>query len=216
MNCLRNKQKPTYPARFLLGLATLAFAISVLPTPLNADEVSFLVDPATIDSNNDGFITGNEFQPVGTDGTIFGLTPVNNLVGMPRFLLSDTNGLHYGGGGGSTLAFDFTVSHDINLESYTLSSTGFFLGNPDFTILDGVTALSSNNTSNNSGDTHNFNSGPISLTAGTVYSFQTETFGAGIQAFMGSWTYSRTAIPEPTTWGVLAFLSTSVIVRRRR
>lgn len=128
-----------------------------------AASVSFLVDPASIDTSMDGFITGNEFQPVGDDGTVFGLEPTNNLVGADRFLLSNTSGLHFGGGGGSTLSFDFTASKNISLESYTLSSEGFFLSNPSFNIMEGASVLSSSNTSNSSGDTHNFNGGPLAF-----------------------------------------------------
>ncbi|MBT8447541.1 MAG: hypothetical protein HKO62_03795 [Gammaproteobacteria bacterium] len=162
-----------------------------------AESVSFLVDPATIDANNDGFITGNEFTPVGSDGTVFSLVPTNNLVGGDRFLLSDTTGLHFGGGGGSTLAFIFSVSKNIELDSYTLASSGFFLGDPDFNIREGVTVLSGPNTAIASGDTNNFVDGPVALTAGTDYIFITNFFGAAVQSYMASWQYSTTVVPVP-------------------
>ncbi len=194
---------------FLASLATVSSA--------SADEVvSFLVDPDTFDDNNDGFITGNEFDPAGSDGTVFNLVPTNNLVGADRFLLSETNGLHYGGGGGSTLSFDFSVDKDVQLETYTLASSGFFLGNPTFEIREGTTVLSSGNTSNSTGDTHNFASGPINLDTGTTYTFETEVSGAAIQSFMASWEYSVTAVPEPGTFVLLTGLVLPLLIRRRR
>ena len=196
------------------GMLLMVAAITAQTT--YAETVSFLVDPDTIDANMDGFITGNEFQPVGTDGTIFDLEPTANLVGGLRFLLSDDQGIHYGGGGGSTLAFAFSVNRDISLESYTLASTGFFLGNPEFNIEEGATELSSLNTSNASGDTHAFNGGPIALTAGTTYTFETQVNGAAIQAFMESWTYSSTAIPEPGALGLLMLSAVAMGARRSR
>ena len=185
--------------------------------PARAASVSFLVDPTTIDTSPmDGFITGTEFSPAGSDGTLFTFVPTDNLVGGARFLLSDDRGLQYGGGGGSTLSFEFSTSQDISLESYTLSSMGFFLGNPSFSILEGAAVLSSTNTSNNSGDTHGFNSGPIALTAGTTYSFDVQVAGAGVQAFMGSWTYTTTSIPEPGTFAALVVGGLFISLRRRR
>ena len=202
------------PLRSSVIFSALIFLL--LPVCSSAETVSFLVDPATIDTNPaDGFITGSEFEPVGSDGIVFSLLPTNNLVGGDLFQLSETTGLHYGGGGGSTLSFDFSVNKDITLESYTLSSSGFFLGDPTFNIQLGDLILSSENTSNNSGDTHNFNGGPLHLTAGMVYSFETQVFGAAIQAYQESWTYTS-IVPEP---GALTLLGLSVIllaVKRQR
>lgn len=182
-----------------------------------ADEIlSFQVDPDTFDTNMDGFIQNDEFQPFGTDGTRFIFTPTDNLVGGDRFLLSEDRGLHYGGGGGSTLSFDFTANRDIELESYTLSSSGFFLSNPSFNIMEGTTVLSSSNTSNDSGDTHNFNGGPIALAANTTYSFETQVSGAGVQAYMSSWTYSVSAVPEPGAFSLLMLAGSFAGLRRRR
>ncbi len=181
-----------------------------------ADMVDFRVDPTTIDQNMDGFITGSEFQPVGSDGTVFDLLPTNNLVGADRFLLSLSTGLHFGGGGGSTLSFDFTPSNSITLESYTTPSSGFILGNPTFDIRQGISVLSATNDADTNGTTFLFNGGPVSLTAGTTYTFQVTNSGAGIQSFMESWTYSRSAIPEPSTLAVMGLCGLAMTVRRRR
>ena len=199
----------------LLMAAAIGVGGLLSPSQVGAEEVSFFVDPDTIDDNMDGFITDDEFQPVGSDGVVFDLLPTNNLVGADRFLLSDTNGLHYGGGGGSTLSFDFSVSDDIELESYTLGN-GFFLGNPVFNISEGASVLSMANTSNSAGDTHAFAGGPISLNAGTTYTFETTTFGAGVQSYMGTWTYSRSAVPEPGSLSILGLVAGFLAVRRRR
>ena len=118
-------------------------------------------------------------------------------------------------GGGSTLSFDFSSNENIVLNSYTLSSSGFFLGNPLFHIQQGASVLSANNTSNSSGDTHVFNGGPLLLNGGTTYTFQTQTgtTGAGVQAFMASWDYS-VAVPEPS--GIMTLGAFSLLLIRRR
>lgn len=188
------------------AMAVVASLGLLAPTQTQGAVVSFLVDPDTIDVNMDGFITGNELMPVGSDGVVFTTEPTDNLVGTDRFSLSLARGIHFGGGGGSTLSFDFSVDHPVTLNSYTLASSGFILGDPDFDIREGANVLSASNTAVSNGDTHNFNSGPISLDAGTTYSFVVNTTGAGIQSFMASWDY--TLVPEPATgWIGLVMLA---------
>ncbi|MEM7453361.1 MAG: PEP-CTERM sorting domain-containing protein [Planctomycetota bacterium] len=200
--------------RSLALACVVAVTIGWLSPRVTADEVSFLVDPTTIDSNMDGFITGNEFQPVGTDGTVFLMTPTNNLVGADRFLLSDTTGLHFGGGGGSSLEFEFSVSNDIMLETYTIPDHFSILGNPTFDIVSGMTTLSSGNDSDMDG-TFSFAGGPVMLEAGTTYTVDVTNFGAGIQSFMTGWGYSN-AIPEPGTLSLLAVAGLGMVSRRIR
>jgi len=66
-----------------------------------AQSVTFMVDPNIFDTNPmDGQITGTEFLTSGSDGTLWAFVPTDNLVGGDRFLLSETSGLQYGGGGG--------------------------------------------------------------------------------------------------------------------
>ncbi len=208
-----------------LRLATLAVcALLMSAGHARAATVSFLVDPSTLpDTNNDTFVNGTDFSPIGTDGTVFTMEPGNNLVGITRFLLSDTNGLRYGGGGGSTLWFSFSTDRDIQLRSYTLTTVPLFLGNPVFDIEDPIGTISSNNTSNAAGDTHAFDSGPLNIDAGTVYTFRATTTGAAIQAFMESWDYTATGpppvVPTPAAvWaglGLLAGVGALRTARRR-
>ena len=206
--------EPTRLRRTLLFFGTFLIVSATVALPANSATLSFLVDPATFDANSDGFITGTEFSPTGSDGTVFSIVPTNNLVGSNRLFLSPTTGLHYGGGGGSTLSFDFSVNRNVNLESYTISSSGFILGDPDFSLADGPSILSAGNTSVGSGVTYNFTSGPISLTAGNTYSFDVQTAGAGIQSFVSSWNY--TTVPEPNSMGLIALGSCTVALLRRR
>ena len=202
------------PFRFTFGVLLLT-TVS-LTTNASAATVSFLVDPVTIDGNMDGFITDNEFQPIGSDGTIFNFLPTDNLTGSDRFLLSEATGLQYGGGGASTLSFDFSVNQDVDLESYTIADAMFIFGNPDFNLNDGATILSANNTSLGSGLTHDFVGGPIRLDAGTTYTFDVQTTGAAIQSFQSSWTYTATSVPEPSSMALLALGGCVVVFRRRR
>ena len=199
----------------MLSIRSIGFAALVACCGLQnsqASVVSFLVDPATIDNNPvDGNITGTEFSPVGSDGTVFTLMPTNNLVGADRFLLSPVNGISFGGGSGSTLSFDFTPNANIQLESYVIGG-GLSLNNPVFDIREGLNILSLGNAGDTSG---NFTNGPIQLQSGATYSFVVTNFGAGIQRQMASWNYT-TAIPEPSTYGLLCVAGLSAFVYRRR
>lgn len=187
--------------------------VSVGTAQAGVHSVSFLVDPDTIDANNDGFITGGEFQPVGSSGHVFALTPTNNLVGADRFLLSDTRGLHFGGGGGSTLSFDFSVNQDIELTTYTIASTGFILNNPLFDLRKDADVLSTGNDATPNGLTAAFGGGPVTIEAGETYSFVVTNTGAAIQSFMDSWNYN--VVPAPAGIGALGLFGLASMRRRR-
>ena len=212
-----SKHKTFFRQAISLNYLVLAVFLFIPSAVGFADVVSFLVDPNTIDSNNDGFITGDEFQPIGSGGTIFDFTPTNNLVSFPRFQLSSQRGLRYGGGGGSSLEFTFSTNQDILLNSYTLASSGSILGDPTFAIKAGDTILSNSNTSTGNGNTYSFNSGPISISSGQEYTFEVINSGAAIQSYMDSWDYSVSAVPEP---GGVLFLSSLYLIfttsRRRK
>ncbi len=208
---------PIYPWPRLRAGIRLAVGVSALVVAPSAaafiahETVDFRVDPTTIDDDNDGFITGTEFSPVGSDGTVFTLTPTNNLVGGNRFLLDATDGLLFGGGGGSTLSFDFSTDRDIVLDGYVLASSGFILGNPIFDIREGADVLSAGNDAMPNGLTSPFNSAPIAINAGTTYSFVANNTGAAILSFMQEWHYT----PEPAS-ATAAALGLLVLARRRR
>ncbi|MBZ0171398.1 MAG: hypothetical protein K8E66_03370, partial [Phycisphaerales bacterium] len=96
--------KATLSMARILTISVLASGTGMVGSGVH--NVNFQVDPDDYDTNFDGFITGNEFQPEGSfggnpDGVFFSMIPTDNLVGGSRFLLSETNGLHFGGGGGS-------------------------------------------------------------------------------------------------------------------
>lgn len=186
--------KLTTAKELACSVTSALLAVCLISTASRAESVSFLVDPATIDvSPSDGIISGSEFSPTGTDGTIFALTPTNNLVGADRFLLSPVNGLSFGGGSGSTLSFDFTPSNSIQLESFTIGG-GLSINNPVFDIREGASVLSMSN----SGDaSDSFVGAPLTLQGGTTYSFVVTAPGAGVQRQMASWEY--TVVPESTT-----------------
>lgn len=199
----------------VIGLASLVGASTVMA---GSHTVSFAVDPADFDADNDGFITGTEFQPEGSDGVnpdgvVFTIVPTNNLVGGARLLLSEANGLQFGGGGGSTLQFEFNTNQDIDLYSYTLTDSGFILGNPLFDISDTGGVLSAGNDADQVAATLDFNSGPISIQAGETYTFDVTVSGAAIQSFIESWQYK--IVPAPGAAGVLG-LGLAMTLRRRR
>lgn len=182
----------------------------------HAEIVSFLVDPADYDNDPmDGFITGNEFNPIGSDGTVFAMTPTDNLTGADRFQLDAMEGLRFGGGGGSTLSFDFSVNQDIFLDSYTLGA-GFFNLDPLFDIREGVNLLSEDNSSvSGAGSVVGFQGGPIALEASTSYSFVVTSSSAATQSYLGSFNYT-TAVPEPSSLVAISIGVAAIGMRRRQ
>lgn len=196
-----------------LCLCTLAGAASAAHT------VSFLVDPATVDADMNGLIEGNEFQPEGSfegspDGVSFTITATDNLVGFPRLFLGEETGIHFGGGGGSNTAIDFSVTEDILLTSYTLTDTNrTFLGNPRFDIRLGDNVLSEANDANLPGTELAFKGGPIAIEAGTTYTFFVTDRGAAIQSFMSSWQYE--VVPAPASLALMGFAGLAAARRRR-
>lgn len=179
--------------------------------------VNFMVDPGPLDTSPmDGFITGTEFSPIGSDGTLFTMIPTDNLTGTARFQLDAVEGLKFGGGGGSTLSFDFAPNHDILLNSYTLG-TGFFSNDPLFDIREGANVLSLGNSSGGGpSSVNNFAGGPIALSGGTNYSFVVTNASAATQSFLGSIDYTVTSVPEPSSIAVFAVGATIVVARRRK
>lgn len=195
------------------AVAVCAATIVLSATVAQAAVVSFLVDPSTIDGG-DGVVGPGEFNPVGDDGTVFTMTPTDNLVGGPRFLLDDTNGLRFGGGGGSSIEFDFSTNKDIKLESYVIPDTFLLLNNPTFDVLEGITSLSAGNAGGTDG-TIAFASGPIMITAGTTYTVDINATGAAVQSFFSAWNYTMVAIPTPAALPA-ALLGLGALAARRR
>jgi|GEM_PF-2894188 len=201
-----------------LALACCTGGALLLASPaMGQSAVNFQVDPALFDADEDGFITGTEFSPFGSvggesDGVQWVFEPVNNLVGTPRLFLSPERGMQFGGGGGSSLAIDFTPSHEIQLLSYNITNTNFILNNPAFEIRLGDTVLSGGNEANTHG-TFEFAGGSILLLPGETYRFQVTTSGAAVQSFFSAWNY--TIVPAPSVW-VLGVLGASMVFGRRR
>ena len=197
---------------FDLKNASAAMCIGLMCMGAAGEVVDFRVDPDTLDVDMDGFITGSEYTLTGSDGVIWAFVPTINLVGGDRFLVSETHGLHFGGGGGSTTEFQFTVDTDVTLLSYTIGDEGFILGNPTFQLLDDGDLLSDDNDADMPG-TMGFLDGPISLTAGTVYTVDVTTTGAAIQSFFHTWEYRP--VPSPSALALLG-LGGLVAAGRRR
>lgn len=199
-----------------LGIAMVTCLIGAPSKTARAEFVSFLVDEAGFDTDPvDGFITGSEFNPVGSDGTVFAMTPTDNLTGADRFQVDAVEGLRFGGGGGSTLSFDFSVSQDISLNSYTLGA-GFFNRDPLFDIREGASVLSASNSSvGGAGSVIGFQGGPIELEAGTNYSFVVTTFSAATQSNLGSLNYTATSVPEPSSMAAVSMGVAAIGMRRR-
>jgi len=174
--------------------------------------LNFVVDPADFDANMDGFLTGEEFAPLGSDGVQFTFTPVNNLVGTTRMTIDSGRGLHFGGGGGSLLEFDFTTDTEIDLLGYTIAGGFFILGNPTFDIVQGDGIFSADNNANVEGS-FEFNGGAIRMMPGETFRFVVTNSGAAIQSFISEWSYS--VIPAPGSAGLVA-LAGVVALRRRR
>lgn len=132
-------------------------------------------------------------------GVTFTFVATNNLVGGPKFNGGPTlsNGVHVGGGGGSSLEFTMTVNSDVTLTGYSTghpSNSVFELGTPIFDLLDGVTVLI---------DDGDINPGQVvgglsvALTSGTTYTFDINQGSAGTQGYFKTLEFDRAVVPVP-------------------
>jgi len=141
-----------------------------------------------------------------TDGATIRFEATNNLVGADRFLGMQAgniiNGLQLAGGGGSTTQFTLSSNLLVTLDSYTTSSTGFFLGAPVMNVT-GSGVNSTGNLINAQNINAAFASGPLTLQPNELYTVDIVPSTAGTQAFVSSFTFTVAAVPEPSTMGIL-------------
>jgi hypothetical protein len=197
----------------------LAMAVAMnLGASAQADVVDFMDGNFTMIQNS-----GINDAPTIFSESVLGATvtfeSVANLVGgTGRFVGLEqgvtSNGLHLGGGGGSTLEFTISSSQDIQLVSYATDGGGFFLNPPTFDIA-GLGASSVGNSLDPGDPANLIAGGPVTLLAGEVYTFDVQNTGATVQAFVSSMEF--TAVPEPGSMSVLLVVGLAAgLVRRRR
>jgi len=162
------------------------------------------------------------------DGVTFTLESTLNLVGTERFLgirpSVPSNGLHLGGGGGSTIEFTLLVDHDVTLDSYSTDTGGAFLGMATFDVVGGTISSLGNSLAQGLAS-ETFATGPLALTANTLYTFNIQNTGAGVQSFVDSISFTANAsVPLPGSLSMFALgllglrrvaAKTSVTSRRR-
>jgi len=202
--------------------ATVCLAVSVamvFGARAQADVVNF----------TDGNFTVITPSGIGNAPTVFSETVLGatltfestvNLVGTERFLGLEqgmtSNGLHLGGGGGSTLQFTVSSDQDIQFLSYATDGGGGFLGDRTFDI-SGLGASSIGNSLAPGNPTNLVAGGPITLLANEVYTFDIQNGGAADQAFISSFDV-QAAVPEPGSASILLMtvLGTRLMRRRRK
>lgn len=191
----------------------------------------------------DGVFTGSGAVSTGftqiqevADGVTFTFVATQNQSGGARFLTGSSglidNGLHLGGGGGSTIEFEFSVSEDVTLTGYSSNTGGgFALQDPTFDLLDGATILvddavlrdpTSTNIFNTSGENDVVVTGlSVALRAGSTYIFDVDNTGAGTQSFLTALEFDTASpvAPVPLPAGLpllLAGLGGLSVLRRAR
>ena len=129
-------------------------------------------------------------------GVTFTFIATDNLVGGGKFNggLALPNGIHVGGGGGSSLEFQMTVDTDVTLTGYSTGSAGFELGSPIFDLLDGATVLIDDGDINPPQVVGGLS---VALTAGTTYTFDINQTTAGTQGFFNTFEFDTAAPPVP-------------------
>lgn len=142
---------------------------------------------------------------VSDEGRTFTLTPTDNLVGADRWVGNDTNGIAFGGGGGSTIEFELMVDGDVELDDYIIGG-GFKLNNPVMTFLDGVNPIGSSGDVNVAG-TFAFPGGSLLLSAGTSYTVNFSPIGAGVQSALAGFNFTPVPVPGALVLLVPALLS---------
>ncbi len=150
-------------------------------------------DTTTIDfTDNVGHFETSFARPV-DGGTATFFNPIT-VIGPDQFVSTNNNGLQIGGANRAQ-AFDFMFDVDVMLIGYI---TRDFVNEPLFDIT-GPGVASIGNTS--VGGAHTFVGGPLKLTAGNVYHFETQTFSAAEASFLQGLTLD--VVPEPASIGLL-------------
>ena len=145
------------------------------------------------------------------DGRTFTFTPIDNFVGGDRWVGNDTNGITFGGGGGSTVEFEIVVSGDVELDDYIIGG-GFKLQNPIMVFTDGGNPVGASGDVNVAG-TFAFPGGPIMLTGGTSYIVDIVGTGAAVQSALAGFNFTPVPLPGAV---VLLLSALGVVVRCRR
>jgi hypothetical protein len=128
------------------------------------------------------------------------------------------SGLQIGGGGASAFSFDFSVSHAVALDGYTITNQ---LGSGvTLSIADGSSTLTSGNDVSTTGS-FAFDGAPLDLEVGTTYSVSFADTGAAKQAVIEAFDFTKPAdmAPIPVPAGLpllLGGLAAFGLLRRAR
>ena len=205
--------------KFILGVMT--FLLTAIPIgSAEAEEIDFTDGVFTVIEDSNAI--GDEpviFSEQISDATLTFESTLNS-VGIERFLGLEpgvaSNGLHLGGGSGSTLAFTITPDADVILESYSTNINGGFFLNPPLLDIVGLGVNSAGNSLEFGNAANLFNGSSIGLllTGGETYDVTFQT--AGGQAFIQSFEVTAVGIPEPATTAIIPMVFATIVMRRRR
>ncbi len=203
------------PLQRCAALALFLFALSVPAGAVPVDFTDGVFNTIVNSGINDEPVVFTETA----DGVTFTFESTLNLVGVERFLGIRPgvigNGLHLGGGGGSTLLFTLVVDQAVSLNSYSTDTGGTFLNSPVLDITGpGVSSLGNGLAQGNAANA--FAGGPLLLEAGALYTFDVQNTGAAVQAFVASFDVTAVAAPEPAlAWLGLGLAALAARSRRR-
>ena len=206
----------------MLKFLTTSLAAAVLATSAQAVTVDLTDGDFTTVTGT--IIPGDPLVFTETAGGVtFTFTALNNLVGVTRFLSGAgddfSDGIVFGGGGGSSTQFSISSSQDVSVTSYS-GRNSRFLVNPRLSVSAGGSTLVSGRPFTSDADSsYSLPNALGNLLANVDYTLTVTNAGSTTQGFLTGFEFEpvSAAVPLPASLPLLlAGLGGIAVMRRRR